>query len=184
MSNIKQYNIDERVYTGLQAFTVQSFTEANVKNGSQFYISEVFTLDSNTTTYIAFNTQDADTIIKFRQIATNGGLEYKVYRNPTVTYDGTNITVHNLNDKNPNSNLVTIQKNLTVTNIGDQWDIVKAFNQQGSQSGGGVFATSGVERVFNKNSDYLVEFFNTDNTEVEVHYVVSWYEGPLNIDII
>ena len=47
-------NIDPRVYTGLQGFTTQSFTEANVKNGVQYYISEVFTVAQGSSKYILF----------------------------------------------------------------------------------------------------------------------------------
>lgn len=184
MGNIKQFHIDERVYTGEQAFTTQSFTEANVKNGSQFYISEVFTLGSGLSKSFVFTTLNADTIVKFRQISTDGGLEYRVFRNPVLTDSGTSVTVHNLNDKNPNTNLVVVTEDPTITSNGDQWDIVKSFNQQGLQSGGGVFATSGAERVLAQNSPYLVQFLNTDNADVDIQYIVSWYEGPLSVDII
>lgn len=184
MGNIKQFHIDERVYTGEQAFTTQPFTEANVKNGSQFYISEVFSVVQAGSKYIIFTTGDADTIVKLRNISTNGGLEYTVFRNPTISSNGAAVTIHNLNDKNPNPNIVNVFEDPTVTNEGDQWDILKAFNQQGNQSGGGVFGSAGIERILAKNSTYLVKFDNTDNSTIDIQYIVSWYEGPLSVDII
>jgi len=187
MSIKQDSNLDPRLYTGLQGLTTQPFTEANVKNGSQFYISEIFEIPSggNPTNlkYFVFETGDADVIVKFRNIRTNGGQEYTVFRGATVS-GGELIPIYNLNDKFPNGNVMTVSADPTVTDEGTKWDSVKSFNQQGQQSGGGVFGTSGAERILQKNTEYLVKFENTDNFNVGVSYIVSWYEGPLSVDIV
>lgn len=176
--------IDPRVYTGTQAFTVQSFTEANVKNGVQYYLAEVFELSNSEVKYFTFTTGNKDTIVKFRQISVNGGLEYKVFRNPIVASDGVNVAVNNFNDYYFENNEIIIQEDPTVTSEGEQWDVLEAFAGHGQQQGGGVFGTSGAERILKANTTYLVKFDNTENSTIRVQYLVSWYEGPLSIDIL
>ena len=178
-------NIDPRVYTGVLAVTTQSFTEANVKNGVQYYISESFDIPQSTFKYIKFATGAKDTIVKLRIVATSGGLEYLVFRSPTITpATGVPFDIFNLNDIDPKPVEMTISEDPTVTDEGDRWDVVTAFNQQGNQSGGGVFQSSGIERILKPSTDYLVKFTNTDNATIQVQYTVSWYEGPLSSNII
>jgi len=79
--------IDPRVYTGYQGFTIQSFVEANIKNGTQFSISVEATLPANSKKYYAFktpNNPDKTIIIKNRFIETDGGIRYKPYVGATL----------------------------------------------------------------------------------------------------
>ena len=174
--------LDPRVYGGDQAINTQGFVESNVKNGVQYYISTAFTIATSGVKYLLFATGSDPVIVKSRLISADGGLEYRVFRGSTTTAAGTSVTIQNLNDIAPVTGATVVTQDPTVTDEGVEWDLVKLFNAQGQQTGGGVFLTEGVERVLAPSTEYLLKLENTDNKTIDIQFVVSWYEGPLSVD--
>ena len=182
------YGTDKRVYSGLQAFTTQAFTEANCKNGTQFYFEHEFTaIPIAASRYIAFTTgTNFFTLVKERRVATNGdNVLYSVFRNPSLS-GCTAVTVQNFNDVDPATTQTAVVHTPTVTNDGTLWDRVPIYGSVGvGNRVSGSLGVQGIERVLNKNETYLVKITNRSTTDpVSVHIFVTWYEGELSIEAL
>lgn len=76
--NIPNHGIDERVYTGLKAFAIQPFIEANVKNSTEWEFSSI---NSSLGAGLA---QDAVFIV---------GSQPMLIKNRQITFTGAQITI-------------------------------------------------------------------------------------------
>ena len=92
-------------FSGLRAMTTQSYIEANVKYGLQFYIQHNLPqLVATTGTYkLLFTTGAKQVLIKGREMYGIGELiSIQLYKQPTApTPGGTLLTVQNFNDVSP-----------------------------------------------------------------------------------
>lgn len=179
--------LDPRVYSGLQGITTQPFTEANVKNGTQFSISYEVAVPVGAKAYASIKTPPEDNIlIKTRLVSTDGGMRYHPRAGAVFTPDATVIPSFNLNGQSSNTSNV-IANTVTagnITNLGVSFDVIRSASGTGSNREQGIFGTEGIERVLGKDTFYLLEFENLDNKQIYVIYSVTWYEGPLSTDLL
>jgi len=179
--------IDPRVYVGTQAFTTQSFTEANCKNGVQYELTTYnAALGPGATTDVIVVTGDRPVLIKRRQFTFTGSLlTTTIYKNPV--YSGGIVTpYYNLSDINPVTGTVILYSSPVVGSPGTQ--IAPTFSLIGNipQGGQAVTTTSaenglaGLERVLAPNSTYLFRTTNPTVTAMAVATQATWYEGVLS----
>lgn len=179
--------IDPRVYVGTQAFTTQSFTEANCKNGVQYELTTFNpTFAASATTDFILTTGSKPVLIKNRQFTFTGAqLQTTIYKNPTYT-GGVVVPYYNLSDVNPVTGTVVIRGTPTVTAVGTQ--VAPTFTLLGNipQTGQAVTTTSaenslrGLERVLAPNTTYLFRTTNTSAATMLITSQATWYEGGLS----
>lgn len=175
--------IDHRVYDGLKAFTVQPFTEANVKNSTQWEFSSLNpSLTAGAVQDAVFTTGSSPVLIKSRQITfTGSGITAQVYEAPTFT-GGTLASIYNLNRIAPNSPLSTIRTGVTTSATGTE--IAAPTYAFGTDTSGnkavGTFSAAGIERVLKPNTAYLLRITNNDTAACKVAVYTTFYEGELS----
>lgn len=197
--------VDPRVYAGLQAFTTQLFTEANVKNGTQFAASSYFTgLTAGETLDAIIITGGKPVIIKgqYVSIKDGGDVICDWYKNPEYT-GGTNLTsqIFNQSDIAPVATSIQIIGGIptnaaagnyspndatkpVVTSVGTKVQptlAVLGIVGQGSSSASRA-AITGLDHILDKNSVYLYRRVFTSSTDAAFNYA-TWYEGPLSVDL-
>lgn len=171
----------KKVLVGLRALTVQSYTEANVKNGLQYETSsDVVALTASTGRIdIIMITGSKPVIVKSRVIDFVGKkIRSSVFRAPTYS-GGTPATIYNLNDINPIVTTVSVLSGATITNTGVEFgapNVIYGSDLQGN-SVQGTFAVSGQERVLRSNTTYLLRLENLGDTVANVASYLTWYEG-------
>lgn len=175
-------------FSGLRAMTTQSYIEANVKYGLQFYIQHNLPqLVATTGTYkLLFTTGAKQVLIKGREMYGIGELiSIQLYKQPTApTPGGTLITVQNFNDVSPVATTVTIRGGVTTTSDGTPWgDPQRLFGQNaaGQRSGSGL--AQGGDRILKANSAYLVFFRNTGSGTADIDYFLTWFEGQSDLPL-
>lgn len=174
------------VFGGLSALTVQSYIEANVKNGVQFESSSLVTaLGAGANFDTIFTTGAKPVAVKARQIVFNGAhLEARVFRGPTFT-GGTLAAPFNLSDINPVATTVTIRGGVTTTATGTEIgapSFMIGSDIPGSSSAG-TYAVIGSERNLRPNTAYLLRVTNTDVVAQRVSGYATWYEGGLDLPL-
>lgn len=178
--------IDPRVYIGTQAFTVQSFIEANCKNGVQYQLATYNpTFTAGSTTDFIVTTGSKPVLIKNRHFQFDGSLiTTTVYKNPTFT-GGTIVPYYNMSDINPVAGLAVIRALPTVTVAGTQFSPTATLIGSVPQGGQALTATDaesdieGLERVLAPNTNYLFRTVNAGTT-CRVSTISSWFEGDLS----
>lgn len=186
------YGLDPRVYTGGKAIITQSFVEANVKVGSQWYVNAEIPIGANATTYSLFTTHPTlRTLLKDRIVSSDVGITYRVYRNATGAVHGsTDIPILNFHDDIQDMPEITHGLTLTSDPTGDfeihggQIDVVRFPTGQGNSIGGGLVAAQGYERVFSKNMQYLIEIENRENSAGVVLVSAGIFVGNLSTETI
>lgn len=175
-------------FSGLRAMTTQSYIEANVKYGLQFYIQHNLPqLVATTGTYkLLFTTGAKQVLIKGREMYGIGELiSIQLYKQPTApTPGGTLLTVQNFNDVSPVATTVTIRGGVTTTSDGTPWgDPQRLFGQNaaGQRSGSGL--AQGGDRILKANSTYLVFFRNTGSGTADIDYFLTWFEGQSDLPL-
>lgn len=175
--------LDERVYTGLKALTVQPFVEANVKNSTQWEFSSLNpSLGAGLFQDSVFIVGSQPVIIKSRQITfTGSGITAQVFETPTYT-GGTTASIYNLNRVLPNAPLSSIVTGVTTTVTGVQISApTYAFGADTSAPKTvGTFATAGIERVLKPNTAYLLRITNNDASACKIAVYTTFYEGELS----
>lgn len=180
-------SIDPRVYFGFQAFTTQSFTEANSKNGNQYEVSGfVASLAAGANVDTIFTTGEWPVIVKSRAVGFNGAsLQANVYKNPVFS-GGTITPYYNLSDLAPLASDVVIRSGATVTSPGTQFGATTYYigsATPGSSANVGTFSTQGIERILSPNTTYMLRITNTDMEAQTIASYLTWYAGPLSSDI-
>lgn len=183
---IPDANIDPRVYTGLQAFTTQGFTEANVKNGSQFdaanYVPALASLGS---VDLIFQTGSLPVLIKAQNVAFDGaGVQVELFEGPTYS-GGVSDTPFNLSDIDPKASTVTILMGVTTTDDGVK--IAPTLTMLGGVEPGNKATptgmVAGLDRALAPNTTYLRRITSIDGAGAQrVATYATWYEGPLSSD--
>ena len=173
------------LYSGLRAMTVQSYTEANVKNGMQYEVSSYnAALAANGNQRTIFITGAKPAAIKARLVAFDGaGIEARVYKAPTYS-GGTSVPYFNLSDINPVTGGVQILAGATITAPGTEFgarSYLIGSIQPGSQSAGS-FSVAGQERSLAPNTTYMLELISMDTAKAQrASAYLSWYEGGLDL---
>lgn len=179
--------IPETVLTGDQALTVESFTELNSKLGAQ-YIASFYTasLGAGLNLDVIFTVGSEKVLIKdFLVEFTGEEIQHAIYRAPSYT-GGTPIAVYNMSDAGAVPNDVTLKALVTVSSVGTQ--ISPMFHSLGNTAAGesaqsvSPIQFLGVERLFNKNQEYLLRIKNNDTASIKLSGIATWYQGPLSTD--
>uniref|UniRef100_A0AB39AJJ2 Uncharacterized protein n=1 Tax=Vibrio phage P018-4 TaxID=3229728 RepID=A0AB39AJJ2_9CAUD len=182
-------DLDPRVYTGNQGITTQPFTEANVKNGTQFTITEEIVITTGApVVYRGFKTPNdsRDILVKTRIINTDGGMRYTPHSSQTGVVVGANKDsfIVNLNSKSSNTSGTSYYDITSVDTEGPFFDVIRSTNGTGSNRRQGIFSGLGIERVLDQDTEYLLKFENLDNKTIYVVFSITFYSGPLSVDII
>lgn len=182
--------VDPGVYVGVEAFTTQSFVEANCKNGTQYEIS---TYDANfvngTNRDFVVITGSKPILIKNRVFQFTGSqLTVNIYRNPTYT-GGTPLTYYNMSTINPVVGLAQILGAPTVSAVGTQIAPTTVLLGNVPQTGQAIVTTNdessvrGLERVLAPNSVFLFRTTNSSPIAMALSSKNTWYEGDLSSTI-
>lgn len=180
--------IDPRVYAGTQAFTTQSFIEANCKNGVQYELGTydaAFLVGSNRDFVVV--TGSLPILVKARLFSFTGDeISTTVYQNPVYT-GGTPTPYFNLSTINPVPGLATILAAPTVTSVGTQRSPTYRLLGNLPQGGQAVQTTDAsggapeLERVLAPNSTFLFRTTNTGTVTSKFSSKNTWYEGDLSV---
>ena len=195
-------SIDDEVYTGGQALTNQSLTEANTKNGVQFSTSNMFSgVTNNEILDTIIITGDKYVILKQQSTDIDGnGLVIDWYKDPVYT-GGADVTAGVYNQFPSNALTTSIQiigvkatnpegfdfsvddtSKPVVTSVGTR--IHPTVHMVGtSGQGNRVVATGrteGLDFILDKNSVYLYRKVALSATAQRVAGFSTWYEGDLS----
>lgn len=173
-------------FVGLRALTTQSYIEANVKSGVQYEVSSYNpALAAGANQDTIFTTGASAVLIKTRQVGFDAAkLEARVYGGTTYT-GGSLVPYFNLNLRNPVAGSVAIRSGATISAAGTE--IGAASYMIGSTEVGGrtvgTFQLSGLERLLNPNTTYMLRISNTSAAPSQVSTYISWYEGGTDLPV-
>lgn len=170
-----------KVMVGLRGFVMQNYTEANVKNGTQFeYSADTPSLAAGESTRVLFMTGDKPVIIKSRTLSfTMTKVTARVYKNAQYTGGTPTDQIFNLNDINPEPTTVQIVTGATLTDDGEEFGAPNfMYGSTGvGNSENGTFATPGIERVLAPNTTYMLLTTNSGEGTHGISTYLTWYEG-------
>lgn len=175
--------VDQRVYTGLKGLTVQPFTEANVKNGTQWELSfENPSLAAGASADAILTTGLSYVLVKSRVIVFTGSeIEVSVYKNTTYT-NGTSVPIYNLNTAIGGVPLSTAKAGVTVVTLGTE--VAAKTHAYGTDTNVnqavGSFNVAGLERVLAPSTNYLLRVTNQSATSIKVAGYITFYEGEIS----
>lgn len=174
---------DERVYTGLKAFTTQPFIEANVKNGTQWELSfENSTVAAGASLDSVLLTGNQYVLVKSRIISFTGSrIEGDVYKNPVYT-GGSTVPIYNLNTSIVTPVMSSFKTGVSVSSVGTE--IAARTHAYGTDTNVnqtvGAYAVQGVERVLAPNTAYLLRITNQSSISIRVSGYITFYEGEIS----
>ena len=177
------------LYTGLRAMTVQSYTEANVKNGSQFeFSSPRATLAAGATVAASLQTGIYPVLVKSRVIQFTGkGVTARLYEGGSIVADsGTETFIYNLKRSSPiTATLCRARTGVTVSSLGLECGAptVGIGSTGQGQSVIGAFQVQGVERQLAPNSTYLLQIKNDGPDPCDVSVYATFYEGDPDLPL-
>lgn len=194
MINLMQ--IIKYILTGRRAVTFQPYTEANVKNGLQFYGRRAFTgaavasvtggafTTTNQKRYIYFQTGSKTVIVKDRVVKYIGEeFALRIYNatgETAPTLAGA-ITISNYrSDGIAQATTVSAYEVLesTLPSLGVEIDDAEYYfgsNAEGQRNSDSLL--EGRERILPPNSSFFVEIELTAGNSGRFEYFLDWYEG-------
>lgn len=182
-------------FVGLRALTVQPYTEANVKNGVQFYARAVWpaadAIPTGTSRKIWFKTNAKPVLVKLRDFQfVAEEMNLRIFRTPTGVTLGTDLVIHNYNAVNPVATTVQAKKNVTTVTDGVEIDGSDPEYFFGATTAGNrsqVSIPQGRERVLPANSEFLVVISNLSTgggSAARCSYYLDWYEGGSDLPAV
>lgn len=176
-------------FVGLRALTTQPYTEANVKNGVQYYARAVWPLTdlitAGSTRKIWVKTGAKQVLVKtrdFQYVAEE--LRLQIFVDPTGVTVGTALTIHNYNAINPVATTVQAKKNVTTVTDGteiDGSDPEYFFGSANAAQRASNSIPQGRERVLPPNKEFIVAISNTGSGTARASYFLDWYEGGTDL---
>lgn len=183
--------IPDGAYTGLRALVTQPYTEANVKNGLQFYIRAVWNkagpIPAGETRKSWVSVGDSPLIVKLRIVEFDAEeLRLDIYSGPTGVTGGQVITPRNYNRVNALPTVLQAKKNVSTVSDGTPFDPDDPEHFFGSanapQRNPGALP-QGRERILPANSEFIVAFTNTGIGNARVQYFLDFYQGGTDLPI-
>lgn len=174
------------IMRGARAIVVQPYTEANVKNGLQYYTRISYPLSdsisSGQSRSLIFKTTSKKVLAKVRIVHYAAEeIEIELFSTPTFNdQTGIELAPDNYNGVNPITTTVEIYKDPAVSNDGtplENSDNEYYFGSNSSGQRSGESIPEGRERVLSENSTYHVKITNTGTGSARVQYFLDWYEG-------
>lgn len=179
-SRLPSKHWDHRIYAGLLGAVFQSFVEANVKRGLQFYIEEEITLIANQTKSWLLATGNKPLIIKYYSASADSGLRLTLRDQPVVSSLGNESTalVRNYNRKEPVATTCKLYQDPVITTDGDRFGLIRVHTATNQQNmGSSPTNNQGIEVILPANSKIQIRFQNIVNNNNLVVFWMTWYEG-------
>jgi hypothetical protein len=155
-----------------------SYEHYEIHNNNHYTVSDYDNeVDTGTPKYWLFTT-GADKYIHFRVrvVSSLNGL-IEIFENPTITDNGTEITIYNNFRSSVNIPDMTAYYDPTVTDDGTRL-YVEVMGSDGTNpngSGGGIMQSAD-EFILKQNEEYLVKY-TTDSNDNRVSICAEFYEG-------
>jgi len=115
---------------------------------------------------------DKEIHIKIVMEANNSG-KVEFYENPTVTDNGTEVSIYNVNRNSGNTSSLNFYKDPTVS--GGTLIEVRLIGTDNNKTKIGGYANEGEEFILKKDEDYLI-VFTPDNDGTKVLFNAGFYE--------
>ena len=187
----EQIELPSGLFEGLAAITTQPYTEANVKNGLQFYIRAVWpkgqTIPAGQTRKIWFSTGSSPVIVKARVFEFDAEeIRIDLYANPTGVTGGSIITPQNYNRVAPVAAVSQAKKNVTTVTDGtpfDPSDPEYFFGASNSPQRTPGSILQGRERIVPANAEFIVAITNTGSGAARAQYFLDYYQGGTDLPI-
>lgn len=183
--------IPTEAFTGLRAMCVQPYTEANVKNGLQFYLRAVWpnaeSIPTTETRKVWFKTGAKLVIAKLRDVQyVAEELRIRLFANPTGVTGGTALGISNYNGVSPVATTCQAKKNVTTTSDGTEFgggdpEYFFGATTQGNRTTASI--PSGRERILPPNTEFIVSVENTGSGVARCQYFLDFYEGSTDLPL-
>lgn len=178
-------SVNEQLFDGIKALTVQSFSEVNSKLGTQyeasFYLGALAGQASVDIVIIVGS--DPIAFKEIQLLFDNPLISTQIFRGPTYS-DGSPITVYNLNDEQAVSGTASLIGGVNTTVVGTPvGPKIYSLGSEGigNRTIGAVSQGTGVERILWPGATYLYRVTNeTLATPTRISGVATWYQGPLS----
>jgi hypothetical protein len=177
-------------FSGLRGIITQPYTEANVKNGLQFFTRAAWAtanqIPASSTRRIWFKTTTKPVIIKLREIHYSGEeFQVNLYSAPTGVVGGTDMQIRNYNRVNGIASTCQAKQDVTVTTPGTLFEGPEwFFGSTGAANRSGTTIPVGRERIIPGNSEFLVEIITSSGTgNTRIQYFLDFYEGGTDLPI-
>lgn len=189
---------------GYRAITMQTYTEANIKNGVQYYARRAWansnesgssfssgnvTASASNTRYLYFETGSKPVIVKDR-ITKHIGEEFTltIYSTPTIGTFGNEIPITISNYRSDGGAVPTTIAKVAeipfndVSSAGTAIDTPEHFfgSTSTGQSQSSTLAADR-ERIIPANSSFLVGVHMTSGASGRFEYFLDWYEGGTDL---
>lgn len=180
----------DKIRRGVGAFVVQPYTEANVKNGLQFYLRASWpladTIAAGSTKKIWFKTGSKPVIIKLRDFQFLAEeLNISLFSSPTGVSGGTAITISNYNGINPVATTVQAKKNVATTADGTPMgDPEYLFGSSSAPQRAAASIPQGRERILPANTEFIVAIASSGSGIARAEYFLDWYEGTPDLPVV
>lgn len=166
---------------GQKAVVFQNYTEANVKNGLQYFLRHLFTnVAVGATVTVKFQTGAKPVIIKSREVSFSGSsrVDYQALEGGTYT-GGTAVSIRNENLVSPVPTTVSVTHSGTIGAAGTVFRDKTIFGSGSTSGGGSRIGTDvlGRETILKPNTLYYVRLTNVSGSTAEIQFELSWYEG-------
>jgi len=160
-----------------QDIQIVEHEHAEIHGGDHYFFENFATVDSAAS--IGFCVQTPNTAKWTHltwEIQSQGQIQFEIYENANLTYDGTDLTSYN-NDRNSTntSNWVNFEQDCTVNSVGTKLGqalIGNASNPNRGLPGGGQ---RNKEIILKQNEDYLFRITSGVNSNT-ITYLAEWYE--------
>lgn len=148
-----------------------------IHGGSHFFIEDFVTLNASDTLDIVAQTPDTtEEIHLVWELQSQKEIEFEIYEDATITYNGTDLTARNNNRRSANTtSLVNFEADPTVTDVGTliaQLCIGDTTNPNRGIPGGGQ---RNRELILKRNSNYIFRITSLVNDNC-ITYLGEWYE--------
>jgi hypothetical protein len=173
------------IASGNAAMIVQPYTEANVKNGLQFYVRANWpltdTIAAAETVKMHFRTGAKPVIVKLRDFSyVAEELTIRLFVDPTGVTGGTPLTIHNYNAVSGVATTCVATKNVTTTADGaeiDGADPEVVFGSANAPQRSAAAIPVGRERILPPLTSFIVSITNTGSGQARAQYFLDWFEG-------
>lgn len=168
------------VLQGLNAITIQDYSEANRKNGSQFSASRLVSATINQVFDSIIKTTTKPVDLKSRVFAFTGtGLHADIYSG-TVFTGGVADPVYSSNGITPSNFDFQLISSPTIVDIGTKFaPTIYAIGETSNQSKGNDSSPLGTNYILAPNTNYLLRFTSKDNQDIAAR--IEGYNGFLDL---
>lgn len=112
--------------------------------------------------------------LRFWMISANAGpVTIGLYENPTVSSNGTEQTVYNMNRFSSKPTTLTLYAGPTVSSVGTLLEQDTLFNSK--KDGAGATTDNPLEWILSSQNTYLVRVTNSSSATIDIAFKTQWY---------